>query len=292
MRRSCRAASATVRAARGSSSTDSPSGASRPAWSSLATGFAMLLALRGFVALGEATYYPTATALISDWHRPAMRSRALSHPSDRGVRGRRASARCRRPDRRPAGLASAVRHLCSGGVVWCVILSDAARRADPRRRTTRARRDGRSSGRCVSSFNAAGAVLCAACFSSPLALRPASPSGRRHMCTTRSVWISRTRRCTARRPSTSRGCLSVPFGGLLADTLAASARPIGRFYTLAIGLGLAGMLLLPLIGARSARADRNGAARLPASARASSTAASTRRCTTSCRAKRAPPRSG
>ena len=34
--------------------------------------------LNGGVAMGEATYYPTATALISDWHRPAMRGRALS----------------------------------------------------------------------------------------------------------------------------------------------------------------------------------------------------------------------
>jgi MFS family permease len=47
-------------------------------FSSLANGFAMLLAFRGLVAFGEAFYYPTATALISDWHRPAMRSRALS----------------------------------------------------------------------------------------------------------------------------------------------------------------------------------------------------------------------
>ncbi|MGH8241324.1 MAG: MFS transporter, partial [Steroidobacteraceae bacterium] len=45
---------------------------------SLSSGFALLLGLRGLVALGEATYYPTGTALISDWHRPAMRSRALS----------------------------------------------------------------------------------------------------------------------------------------------------------------------------------------------------------------------
>ena len=44
----------------------------------LSTGFAMLLACRGLVALGEATYYPTATALISDWHQPRWRSRALS----------------------------------------------------------------------------------------------------------------------------------------------------------------------------------------------------------------------
>src|SRR5688572_12111233 len=47
-------------------------------FSSLANGFALLLACRGLVAFGEAFYYPTATALISDWHRPAMRSRALS----------------------------------------------------------------------------------------------------------------------------------------------------------------------------------------------------------------------
>src|SRR4030095_6744563 len=46
--------------------------------SSLATGFAMLLSLRGLVAIGESSYYPTATALIGDWHRPQMRSRALS----------------------------------------------------------------------------------------------------------------------------------------------------------------------------------------------------------------------
>src|SRR4051794_4011614 len=44
----------------------------------LSTGFAMLLALRAVVAIGESTYYPTATALIGDWHKPEMRSRALS----------------------------------------------------------------------------------------------------------------------------------------------------------------------------------------------------------------------
>ncbi|MEY2730909.1 MAG: MFS transporter [Betaproteobacteria bacterium] len=44
----------------------------------LATGFGLLLAMRALVAAGESTYYPSATALISDWHRPEMRSRALS----------------------------------------------------------------------------------------------------------------------------------------------------------------------------------------------------------------------
>src|SRR6476646_98658 len=46
--------------------------------SALAAGFGMLLGLRGLVAIGESAYYPTATALIGDWHRPEMRSRALS----------------------------------------------------------------------------------------------------------------------------------------------------------------------------------------------------------------------
>jgi ACS family hexuronate transporter-like MFS transporter len=45
---------------------------------SLSTGFGMLIALRGVVALGESTYFPAATALISDWHTPQMRSRTLS----------------------------------------------------------------------------------------------------------------------------------------------------------------------------------------------------------------------
>jgi nitrate/nitrite transporter NarK len=47
------------------------------------------------------------------------------------------------------------------------------------------------------------------------------------------------------------GFLSVPLGGLLGDTLA-KRTPIGRFLTLAIGLGLAGVLLLPLLGVRTA----------------------------------------
>ena len=45
---------------------------------SLSTGFAMLICLRGLVAVGEGTYYPTGAALISDWHRAGARSRALS----------------------------------------------------------------------------------------------------------------------------------------------------------------------------------------------------------------------
>ena len=45
---------------------------------SASTGLITLIAIRGLVATGEATYYPTAAALISDWHRSGTRSRALS----------------------------------------------------------------------------------------------------------------------------------------------------------------------------------------------------------------------
>jgi MFS family permease len=47
------------------------------------------------------------------------------------------------------------------------------------------------------------------------------------------------------------GFVSVPLGGLLADTLA-KRTPIGRFLTLSVGLGLAGILLLPLLAAGTA----------------------------------------
>jgi nitrate/nitrite transporter NarK len=49
------------------------------------------------------------------------------------------------------------------------------------------------------------------------------------------------------------GFLFVPLGGLLAERLAVRT-PIGHFYTLAIGLALAGLLLLPLGFAKSALA--------------------------------------
>ncbi|HET9449146.1 MAG TPA: MFS transporter, partial [Steroidobacteraceae bacterium] len=45
---------------------------------SLSTGLITLIVMRSLVAAGEGTYYSTAAALISDWHRIATRSRALS----------------------------------------------------------------------------------------------------------------------------------------------------------------------------------------------------------------------
>ena len=50
-------------------------------------GLITLIVIRGLVAAGEATYYPTAAALISDWHRSGTRSRALSILEGRYARG-------------------------------------------------------------------------------------------------------------------------------------------------------------------------------------------------------------
>ncbi len=46
--------------------------------SPLAGTFLVFLVLRALTGLGEATYYPTGTALISDYHGPETRSRALA----------------------------------------------------------------------------------------------------------------------------------------------------------------------------------------------------------------------
>jgi MFS family permease len=46
--------------------------------SPLAGSFMVFLVLRALTGLGEASYYPTGTALISDYHGPETRSRALA----------------------------------------------------------------------------------------------------------------------------------------------------------------------------------------------------------------------
>ena len=89
---------------------------------SLATGFSMLLALRGMVALGEATYYPTGTALISDWHRPAMRSRALSMHQTAVLAGAGFGAYAAGLIADRLGWQAPFVIFAAAGIVWCVVL--------------------------------------------------------------------------------------------------------------------------------------------------------------------------
>lgn len=219
---------------------------------SLSTGFAMLIALRGLVAVGEASYYPSGTALISDWHRPAMRSRALSiHQT--GVfagAGMGAFVAGMLADR--LGWRAPFLVFGAIGVLYCVVLLRLLRDVstdspvqrgsagvpapvDPLRTVPR-----RPAALflcvvfCLANGAATGVTVWAPTFvHDGLGLDLAGSA----------LYGSATINVA--------GFIAVPLGGLLADSLAART-PIGRFYTLAIGLALAALLLMPLALARSA----------------------------------------
>lgn len=217
---------------------------------SLSTGFVMLLGLRGFVALGEATYYPTATALISDWHKPEMRSRALSLHQTAVFAG--------------SGIGALVAGLMADRFGWRVpfvifaalgfvavaVLVKMLRDA-PIRHTAAERGKGSEPLGIVLRIKPA-LMLCVVFF-----LATGTSSGI-------TVWAPTfihdelglnlaSSALYGTATITVAGFLTVPFGGLLADTLA-KRTPIGRFYTLAIGLGSAAVLLLPLMWATTALA--------------------------------------
>ena len=214
--------------------------------SSLANGFALLLAMRGLVAVGESAYYPTATALIGDWHKPAMRSRALSIHQTAVFAG--------------AGLGAVVTGYMADrmgwhapflifggfGVVYAVflwgMLKDAP--AAPRAAEKRAEPIGvvlripPAIMLCFVFALATGAST-GVTFWAPFYVNQVLGLNLAGSALVGSATINIA------------GFLSVPLGGLLADTLA-KRYTIGRFYTLAIGLGLAGVLLLPLLFAATA----------------------------------------
>ncbi|MEA3002583.1 MAG: transporter, family, hexuronate transporter [Sphingomonadales bacterium] len=215
---------------------------------SLSTGFAMLLALRGVVAFGEAFYYPTATALISDWHRPAMRSRALSIHQTAVFAG--------------AGLGSIFAGLLADrigwhapfiafagvGVVYAAFLTRMLRDAPARAPAAAGQERKEPIGvvlrikpavmLCLVFFLANGASNGVTIWA-PTFVHDALGLNLAHSAFYGSATINLA------------GFLTVPVGGYLADTLAKRS-PIGRFYTLMIGLGAAGILLLPLVGAKTA----------------------------------------
>jgi MFS family permease len=212
---------------------------------SLSTSFAMLLALRGFVAFGEAFYYPTATALISDWHRPAMRSRALSLHQTAVFAG--------------AGLGSVFAGLIADRIGWqapfvvfagcglayALFLVRVLRDA-PIRHTAAEQDKPREPIGIVFQIKPA-LMLCAVFFFANGASNGVTIWAPTYIhdalgldLAGSALWGSATINLA--------GFLSVPLGGLLADTLARRT-PIGRVYTLAIGLSAAALLLLPLLSA-------------------------------------------
>ncbi|HEY0748472.1 MAG TPA: MFS transporter [Steroidobacteraceae bacterium] len=218
---------------------------------SLSTGFAMLLALRGIVALGESTYYPAATALISDWHAPLMRSRALSvHQT--GVfagAGIGAFAAGLLADRFGWRIPFVVFGLA--GLCVCMLLHRFLRDAPKRAPAQREPQQGPPASPLQVVLSRPPALfLCGVFF-----LATGAATGI-------TVWaptyvhdvLGLNLGDSALYGSTTinaAGFISVPFGGLLADWLARRS-VLGRFYALAIGLTIAAVCLLPLMQARSA----------------------------------------
>ncbi|MCA1654076.1 MAG: MFS transporter [Sphingomicrobium sp.] len=216
-------------------------------FASLSTGFAMLLGFRGLVAFGEAFYYPTATALIGDWHRPAMRSRALSIHQTAVFAG--------------AGLGALFAGLLADrigwhapfaifgalGLIYAVVLFRTLRDAPIRR--TAAETDKKEPIGVVLRIPPA-VMLCVV-----FALGTGASTGVTVWAPTYvhdALGLNLAGSALYGNASiTLAGFLSVPFGGLLADTLA-KRTPVGRFYTLAIGLGSAAVLLVPLLWAHTA----------------------------------------
>jgi MFS family permease len=221
----------------------------------LASGFAMLLGIRAAVAIGESTYYPSATALISDWHRPAQRSKALSFHqtglfAGAGLGAIAAGFIADRLSWHAPFLVFAVI-----GILWALFLAKFladAPAAAPAPSTTAAtdaaveRRDPLG----VVIRTPAALILCAVFFlanGASTGVMVWAPTYAHDLLGLNLAGSALLGSATIN----AAGFVSVPLGGILADALAKRS-PIGRFYTLAIGLFLAGLCLIPILGAKSA----------------------------------------
>lgn len=211
----------------------------------LSTGFVMLLAFRGLVALGEATYYPTATALISDWHEPRWRSRALSlHQTGvfagAGLGAFFAGYLADQFDWHTPFFVFAVFGIAHAVVLWLFlrdapVVTIAEKREEPLSVVFKIKP---ALMLCAVFFLANGASTGVTVWA-PTYVHAALKLDLAGSALVGSATINIA------------GFLTVPFGGWLADTLTRRT-PIGRFYALAIGLALAALLLLPLTSMTSA----------------------------------------
>lgn len=209
----------------------------------IATGFAMLLGMRTLVAVGESTYYPTATALISSWHRPAMRSRALAiHQTAVFAGGGIGSWAA-------GALADAygwttpfIVFALLGGVVFGVLIFTL--RDDAPAATAVAATDApKEEPLRIILRTPAALILCGA-----FCLGTAASSAVLNWCNTYAHDVLGLNLADSALVGpvmiTSAGFVSVLVGGWLSDRLAAKSAT-GRMTVLALGLGLAGLFLLP-----------------------------------------------
>lgn len=209
----------------------------------VATGFAMLLGMRTLVAVGESTYYPTATALISAWHRPAMRSRALAiHQTAVFAGGGIGSwAAGTLADKHGWSMPFIVFALL-GGVVFGVLLFT-LRDDAPAAAAVAAPDSPKEEPLRLILRTPAALVLCAA-----FCLSTAASSAVLNWCNTYAHDVLKLNLADSALVGpvmiTSAGFVSVLVGGWLSDKLAARS-PAGRITVLALGLAIAGLFLLP-----------------------------------------------
>ncbi len=213
----------------------------------LSTGFAMILAFRGLVAFGEAFYYPTATALISDWHKPAMRSRALSIHQTAVFAGAGLGALLAGYIADRIGWQAPFIIFGCIGIVHAVVLIRTLRDA-PIRHTAAEKGKTKEPIGIVLRIPPA-VMLCFIFFLGTGASTGVTVWAPTYIHDKLGLDLAGSALWGAGTINLA-GFLSVPAGGLLADWLAKKS-PIGRFYTLMIGLGSAGILLLPLLGAET-----------------------------------------
>jgi MFS family permease len=211
---------------------------------SVATGLVTLIVVRGLVAAGEATYYPTAAALISDWHRSGTRSRALSIHQTGVFAGAGVGAVTAGALADAFGWRSPFLIFGILALVFCTVLFKWLR--DPVAASPSVASVEKSSNGplrtvlskpaalmlCLVFFLANGAV-CGIIVWAPTFLHDELGLDLAASALYGSATLS------------AAGVVCVPLGGFLAHRLAVRT-PLAVFYVLAIGLALAGLLLLPL----------------------------------------------
>ena len=263
---------------------------------SLSTAFALLIAMRGLVALGE------ATNILFQRHRAHQRL-ARRRDARSGV-----VQRIKRVSSAGAGIGALSAGLIADrfgwrmpfvilgslGVVVCTALVRWLRDAPNRRARTRPADDAPAHG-CNSRTilrRPAALYICAVFFlASGASAGPIVSRGPTFLHDELGLDLAGAALYGSVTINLA-GFLFVPVGAFLAERLAART-PLALFYTLALGLALAAAVMLLAIALRTLRRWRSEACcwrRVPA--KPCSTVASTRPCTTSYRPKRAPPRSG
>ena len=220
----------------------------------LSTGFAVLLAYRVLVAAGEATYYPSATALISDWHQPKWRSRALSLHQTGVFAGSGLGAFF-------AGYLADIYSWHTPfylfaliGIGHAVILWLFLKDAPPQTTSVAVAETADMADAMVGRARAEplkvlmatppALLLCAVFFLANGASTGVTVWAPTYVHDELGLDLAGSALVGSATINIA-GFLTVPLGGALADWLA-KRTPIGRFYTLAIGLTLAALLLLPL----------------------------------------------